>query len=71
MLSRIKNSGTNVYVSKIEYDGKTDLPIPFYEFPHGNDIFYRSFSEQITNNMAILVFYSGKTKIFSLKKVEF
>lgn len=69
--TKIKNSGTNVYVSRIEYDGKTDQPVPFNEFHHGNDIFYRSFSEQISNDMAILVFYSGKAKIFSLKKVIF
>ena len=69
--TRIKGRGMNVYVTRIEYEGKASEPKAFFELTSGNDAFYRSFSEQISNNQAIIVYYSGKTKTFTLAKIEF
>lgn len=69
--TKIKGLGTNIFVSRIEYDGKASHPEPFFDKISPNDIFYRSFSEQISNDEAIIAYYTAKTKTFSLAKVVF
>ncbi|MCS6905830.1 MAG: hypothetical protein RML72_07380 [Bacteroidia bacterium] len=69
--TRLKGTGTNVYYHQIDYSGNISPPKMLFENFSNNDIFYRDFSEQISNNEAIIAYYQSKGKIFSLLKIEF
>lgn len=69
--TRMKGPGTNVYYNQVEYDGTVGKPQILFPQFHGNDVFYREFSEQISNNEAILSVYRTRQKTFSLIKLEF
>lgn len=69
--TRMSGLGENVYYTRIYYDGQAEAPRPFFEDFGPRDVFYREFSEQISNRKAILALYQGKRKIFSLTKIAF
>jgi hypothetical protein len=69
--TRLKGSGANVYYYQIDYSGKVSSPKMLFESFGNNDIFYRDFSEQISNNEAIIAYYQARGRVFSLLKIEF
>ncbi|MCS7073216.1 MAG: hypothetical protein NZ108_01990, partial [Bacteroidia bacterium] len=69
--SREKGFGSNIYYRSINANGKVSNPKSFFERYESGNIFYRNFSEQISNSEAILVYYQVRGKIFTLVKVAF
>lgn len=69
--TRMRGLGRNVYYTLISYDGETSPPRAFFEDFDNRDVFYREFSEQISNRKAILALYKSKARVFSLTKIAF
>jgi hypothetical protein len=69
--SRLKGLGLNVYANEVRYGGEVSPPKPFFERFAPSDVFYREFSEQVTNSEAIIAVYQSQSKSFSLLKLAF
>jgi len=65
-----KNSGVNVYCNYIDTEGRVSDSKPIIQGYESGDVFYRNFSEQISNTEAILVYIKKKGNIFTLVKVS-
>ncbi len=68
---REKGESINIYYQPVDMLGTVGKRKPMFPEYSSGDTFFRSFSKQISNNEAILVYQQRKGKIFSLIKIGF
>ena len=61
----------SIYFNTVDMQGNVSVRKPLLGAGSVDDLFYPNSSEQISNNEALLYYYSERTKVFSIVKMEF
>jgi len=68
---REKDIGVNVYYQTLDMKGVVSGRKPLFPEYRPADVFYRSFSEQVNNKEAVLVYFQQRRKVFSMIRLAF
>ncbi|MCZ2355856.1 MAG: hypothetical protein LC115_04065 [Bacteroidia bacterium] len=63
--------GSNIYYATVNWEGQVSIPKPFFKEFYAQNTFYRSASQQVSNQNGILAYYSPRGRQFVLVKILF